>query len=77
MKKYLTWNAFQRVESNNLLAEDPSEYKYDIPKRVLVVTNGASEVTEEGGGEDNGGDPTPCWSEDTRNQCKIANMTDI
>lgn len=77
MKKYLTRTAFQRVEPNNLLAQDPSQYRYEIPQSVLVVSNGASEATEEGGEGDNWGDPTPCWSEDTRNQCKIANMTDI
>jgi hypothetical protein len=69
MKKHLVRTAFQRVESNNLLARDPSQYKYDIPQSVLVVSNGASQPTEEGGEGDNGGDPTPCWSEDTRNQC--------
>lgn len=73
MKKYLIRTAFQRVESNNLLAQDSSQYKYDIPSNILVASNGASAGTEEG--DNPGGDPSACWSEDTRKQCKMANLT--
>lgn len=75
IKKYLTRTAFQRVDSNNLLSKDPSQYKYDIPPSILVVSNGASADTEEEGGENPDADPTPCWSDDTRGQCKMANIT--
>lgn len=73
MKKYLTRTAFQRVDSNNLLSKDPSQYKYDIPPSILVVSNGASADTEEEENPD--ADPTACWSDDTRQKCKMANIT--
>lgn len=75
IKKYLIRTAFQRVDSNNLLASDPSQYKYPIPPSILVASNGASEETEQEGGGNPDADPTPCWSDDTRMQCKMMNMT--
>lgn len=75
IKKYLMRTAFQRVDSNNLLAQDPSQYKYDIPPNIRVVSNGASAGTEEEQGENPGADPTACWSDDTRDQCKVTNIT--
>lgn len=75
MKKHLIRTAFQRVDPNNLLATDPSYYKYDIPSTILVASNGASAGTEE---DDNPvGDPSVCWSPDTRNQCKMSNISGV
>lgn len=75
IKKYLTRTAFQRIDSNNMLAQDPSQYKYDIPPNILVASNGASVGAEEQDGDNPDADPTACWSDDTRGQCKLANMT--
>lgn len=75
MKKYLTRTAFQRVDSNNLLSQDPSQYKYDIPPNILVVSNGATAETEEEEGDGPDADPSACWSDDTRAQCKMANTS--
>lgn len=76
MKKYLMRTAFQRVDSNNLLSQDPSQYKYDIPPNVRVVSNGASAETEEEEDDNPDADPTACWSDDTRAECKMANITE-
>ncbi|KAL1862840.1 hypothetical protein Daus18300_008337 [Diaporthe australafricana] len=75
LKKYLVNSAFQRVASTNLLAEDAGMYRYPIPATVLVASNGASAATEEEEGGEPFGDPTPCWSDDTRKQCRMANTT--
>ncbi|KAL2292976.1 hypothetical protein FJTKL_07999 [Diaporthe vaccinii] len=75
IKKYLTRTAFQRIDSNNMLAQDPSQYKYDIPPNILVASNGASVGAEEQDGDNPDADPTACWSDDTRGQCKLANIT--